>query len=110
MPVENNRRSGRAMTRSIGSETITLADLQVGTEVVTASAIVGVDWTVANGTITIARGANTVLVLTEGQDGWDFIGDGGIDKDDTGSYVITFSTGAVGTCIMLLTKKSDGEV
>ncbi len=110
MPIETNRRGGRVLTRSIATETITLADLQVGTEVVTAAAICGVDWTCANGTITIARGANNVLVLTEGQDNWDFIGDGAIDTDETASVNITFSAGTVGTCILLLNKKSEGEV
>jgi hypothetical protein len=110
MPIETNKRNGRALTRSITTETITLANLQVGTEIVTAAAICGVDWTVANGTITVARGANNVLVLTEGQDGWDFIGDGAIVKDETASVVVTFSAGAVGTCILILNKKSDGEV
>lgn len=109
MPIEINKRNGKAIIRATASETVTLANLQVGSEVVTAAAINSVYWTVANGTITVARGANTVFVLTEGQDNWILDGDFGVIKDSTANVAITFSAGAAGTILLEVNKKSDGE-
>jgi len=67
--------------------------------------IPGVTFT-SNGSWTIARGSNTVLVL-HGTDKFNFAHDGqSITDDHTGSVVITHSAAATGTLVVEFSKKS----
>lgn len=107
MPIEINKRNGKALIRASAGETVTLANLQVGTEIVTAAAITSVYWTVAGGSITVKRGGTTVLVLTDGQDNWILDGANAIVTGKTDNIIIEVV--GVGTILLEVNKTSDGE-
>jgi len=77
MPISNNSKSKNVVIRATAPETISLASTQVGGENVVGLAITKVFWT---GDWTIKRGANVLLVLTDGQDNWDFTGWGSLKE------------------------------
>ena len=105
MPIIQNKKNGKAVIKCIASETIPLANLAVGDEVVRGASICAVFWT---GPWTVVRGANTVLQLTDGQDSWELEGDYAISQDESGSFVFTVGAPA-GTIIIEVNKKSGDE-
>lgn len=100
MPVEHSKKNGRAIIRMVANGTITLADLQVGGEVIKRAEILAVWWT---GPWNVVRGANTVLQLTDGQDGWNLDGEASIKDGSTQSLVFTHGVPA-GTIIIEVNK------
>lgn len=110
MPVINNKRGGPATILAIANTTVTLEDLQVGNEIVTAAQIRMVDFCASNnGTWTVKRGANTILSLS-GAANFSFAGTsfGSIGIDEAASIVLECST--EGTIILHVSKTSDKDV
>lgn len=105
MPVEQNKKRGKAVIRMVANGTITLADLQLAGETVRAASITAVYWT---GPWTLTRGANTVLQLTDGQDNWELEGDVALNDGSDQSFVFSHGTPA-GTIILEVNKLTEDE-
>lgn len=103
MAVINNKKGKSALIRLTGTGTVALTDLQIGSEVVTEAAVTSVAWSSA-GTITVARGANTIFALS-GSGQWNLNeGGGAIAEDSPASIVVTMS--GAGTILLGVSKKS----
>ena len=105
MTIYNNKLGGHAVIQlnGAGTTTINLADLAIGTEVVSGLIITGICWS-TNGSITIARGANTAASLhNAGQ--WDLSKCGGaMSADRAATIVVTIATG--GSILLSVSKNS----
>lgn len=103
MAVVNNKKGGNAVIRQTVTGNVTLADLQTGGETVSAASISSLAWS-TNGSITIARGANTIINLhNTGQ--WDLnIAGGALAEDKAADFVITIVGG--GTVLIGVSKTS----
>jgi hypothetical protein len=105
MPVEQNKKGGKAVIRMTANGTISLANLQLAGETVRAAYITAVYWT---GPWNVVRGANTVLQLTDGQDSWMLEGD--VALRDGGDQSLVFSHGTpAGTIIVEVNKITQDE-
>lgn len=93
MPIVKNQTKGIALIRATANETITSANLVVANtgEVVTAMGITRIWW---SGNTTIARGANTILVLT-GTGDWNLAGWGDALDEGANSDIVITTTGTV---------------
>lgn len=110
MAIINNKRGGTATILLTANGNVSLADLQVGDETVTAAQIRMVDYCAnGNGVWTINRGANTILQLA-GSANFDLAGTGfgSISTDETASINVTCSS--TGTVIIHVSKTSDKDV
>jgi hypothetical protein len=110
MAIINNKRGGTATILATSNTTVTLANLQVGDETVTAAQIRMADFCANGGGVwTIKRGANTILELASAAN-FDFAGSGfgSIATDETASIVCECTT--TGTLILNVSKTSDKDL
>jgi len=105
MPLALNAKQRNVVIRAIADETITVASTAVGGETVAGLGITGIYWT---GDWTVKRGANTLLVLTDGQDSWDLTGWGSLREDAAADIVLTSGT-VKGTILLNCTKYNDAQ-
>jgi hypothetical protein len=61
-------------------------------------------WSSANGFVTVSRGSNTILKVSDGPMNWDFAQSMGVVDDDSTNANITVSFANDGTVIMSLSK------
>ena len=104
MPVMINQKAGRFVTLDTSSNVYFLSTANVdATEAVTGLTINSLKWS-SNGNITIARGANTILVL-HGSGFWDCQEGEPIIRDRTAAnVVVTFSASSTGSLVMEMSK------
>jgi hypothetical protein len=110
MAVITNKPHKTAITLDIASGSYQLANFANAsvTETVSAAAINQIFFS-SNGAWTVARGANTVAVLT-GSGHWNLSGMGlALGKDSTANVVLTLSASSVGS-IMIEFKKTTTPV
>ena len=110
MAIINNKRGGTATILATANTTVSLADLEVGDETVTAAQIRMADYCANGGGVwTIKRGANTILALT-GSANFDLVGSGfgAIALDETATIVCECTS--TGTLILHVSKTSDKDV
>ena len=105
MPIALNSKKKGCVIRATADETISLANTQVDGETVIGLGITEVFWT---GDWTVKRGANTLLVLTDGQDSWDFTGWGSLKEWMDQPIVLTQGT-VKGTIVLGCTKYNDQQ-
>ena len=105
MPIASNARERNCIIRATSAETITLANTQVGSEVVVGLGITGVYWT---GDWTVKRGSNVLLVLNDGQDSWDLMGWGSLREWKDQSIVLEQGT-VKGTILLNVTKYNNEQ-
>lgn len=103
MPISNNSKKKSCTIRATANESITVASTQVGGETVIGLSITEIFWT---GDWTVKRGANTLLVLTDGQDSWDLTGWGALKEDMAADIVLEQGT-VKGTIILGCSKYND---
>lgn len=105
MPISNNSRKKSCTIRATANETITVASTQLAGETVVGLGITEVFWT---GDWTVRRGANTLLVLTDGQDSWDLTGWGAL-KEWMGADIVLEQGTVPGTIILGCSKYNDEQ-
>ena len=108
MPIMDNKPGKRATLLLIANGSFALSDFatpNTSVETVQELTLRSINWT-SNGVWTIARGANTLMTLTN--DGvWDLAGWGiGVLKDTSANLTITLSSGSTGTILIDVGKKS----
>lgn len=105
MPIIQSKKNGKAGSRDIANATYQLSDFVIGGEVINGIGITEIYWT---GNWIVKRGANTILVLSDGQDNWILEGDLVLNEFPAANVVI--ETGATaGTLILIYNKYNEGE-
>jgi hypothetical protein len=100
MAIVINQKGNKLVVRATATTTqnLTSANTDAG-ETVRGLVLNQVYWT-SNGTWTVARGANTILVLT-GEGYFDFAGTGvALGEDSSANVVLTLSVGSVGSIVV----------
>ena len=105
MPIAINSKKKSLVIRAVANESFTVASTQVGGETVVGLGITEVYW---SGDWTVKRGANTLFVLTDGQDSWDFTGWGSMKEWPAADIVLEQGT-VKGTIILGVTKYNDEQ-
>ena len=102
MAVINNKKGSTATIRLTATANVELSALATGGETVSGAIITSVAWS-TNGTITVARGANTILALS-GSGQWNLNeGGGALTEDLAAKFAVTISAG---TLILGVAKRS----
>jgi hypothetical protein len=106
MPIIQNKRNGKFVIREIANATYSVANVTLANTAtsepddVVGMGITELYWT---GEWTVKRGANTILVLSDGQDNWIFDGDFALREYPAADIVIT--AGSVAGTIILVGNK-----
>lgn len=101
--IQNRKGSAKAVIRVDSTATIPVANLAAdNTETISSANITKLYWS-TNGSIAIARGANTILTLF-GSDHWDFHG---ISLNEYSSANLVFTVTGGGTMIVEVAKSSN---
>lgn len=103
MAVMQNKKHKTAVTIDTATATYNLTDFVKDGETVNGLALNQI-WFSSNGTWTVARGANTIAVLSNSGH-WNLAGHNcPITKDDTATLVLTLSVGSVGSVMVEVRK------
>lgn len=116
MPIVSKQKSGWVVARFVASETIflntstPLRGCNNAGELVTAANIISAEWSIGNNAYwQVQRGANTVLLLTDGQHCFEMTDSRVIDNiggEPQSNVVVTKVGSGPGTLILKLHKKS----
>ena len=96
----------RAQVRTNGNTTIVVAgnssvsNVAIGNENVLGASVSQI-WFAVDGVVTIARGANTIVTLSNSTDHWDFR-EGGFSLSEYASANLVVTTAAAANCTLII--------